>query len=398
MADNKFRSLEEVKRYLDEQQKQLREDFQLVDENLKQLRSMTKAAIVKATEFKILDISGNGASKKRKKTLNVDFPVVKVPNKDKLGKSYKMAEALSQKYKELLQNENSIRMTFRNASSKTFEQLMGTMSKFKKELEDKMKELFAELNAVAEGHAPKEYKEFVASIAEELDSNQHIECESSRTFTYVALDNDGDLVFAGYIVLNNAISDEGKEIPHLYITVRWTVGGDVEIFVEHDFVEPTLLNGGTVVENLKDATKAIVNQLSLEGFSSQIGNLPIGMQLRTPAGGMTPDAFSAAPFVDKIESLPEELVFHLKKGTTHSQLENIKYQLFLEVKALLKHKRKANAKMRMQNNAIHFTIVGLDNSGGIHPHDLEWLSDKYKLNQTQLRKIANEINEGGDEA
>lgn len=394
MADpkSKFRSLQEVQRYLKEQENQLRLDFQLVDQNIKELNSMLRAAELRAVEFQILDFSGSDKPKK-KRSINVDFPVVKVPNKEKLEKNYRQAEQLSQQYKALVQAENEVKMTFRGATNTNFVQLMGNFTKLKADIEAKLKELFTKLSQVAEGHAPKEYKKFLANLADELNKNQHIECDSINTFSYVALNKEGQLVFAGYIVLVNAVSDEGKTVPHLYVTLRWTVGGDVEVFVEHEFVEPTLLSGGSIVENTKEATKAIVTQLRLEGFSSQLGNLPINMQLRDPLGGLSREAFSAAPFVESVEAHPEELIFNLKRGLSQKQIDQIKLSLFQEVKSLVKNKRSSKLKMRSDGNAIEFTVTNLDQSG-VTPYDLEFLQDKYKLNDTQIRKIANEINNG----
>jgi hypothetical protein len=393
MADPKakFRSVQEVQRYLKQQEDQLRLDFQLIDQNMKELTGMVKAAELRAIEVKVLDFSGNG--KKRKRSINVDFPVVDVPNKDKLEKNYRQAEQLSQQYKALVQTENDVKMTFRGATNPNFTQLMSNFTKLKADIEKKLKELFTKLSQVADGHAPKEYKAFLANLADDLNSNQHIECDSINTFTYVALGKTGELMFAGYIVLVNAVSDEGKTVPHLYVTVRWTVGGDVEVFVEHDFTEPTLLNGGSIVENTKEATKAIVTQLSLEGFSSQIGNLPLSMQMREPSGGLSKDAFSAAPFVDTIEAHKEELIFNLKPGLSTKQIDEIKMGLYLEVKTLLKNKRNAKLKMRTTGDSIEFTVSNLDQSG-VTPYDLEFLQEKYKLNDSQIRKIANEISNG----
>jgi len=388
---SKFRSIKEVERYLDEVRQQLREDMEMAEKSAKQLQSMSRKA-VKATEF-ILDISGDGkpGKKAKKKTINVDFPVVKVPNKDQLTKNYRIAESLTEQFKELEAQENEVRMLFRGNSKA--DKLLGEFSKLKGDLQKQLKTLFSELNNVAEGHAPKEYKDFVKELADELNDNQYIDCDSINNFTYVAVDKEGELVFAGYIVLNNAVSDEGSEIPHLYIAVKWTVGGDVEVFVDHDFIQPGLLRGGHTVENVNDAAKAITQQLSLEGFSSQIGNLPVNMQIRAPGGELTKDAFTAAPFITKLESAGDRLRFTVSPEGK-SEIAKIKTQLFMEVKQMLRKKRGTTVKMATEGNEIVFTFSNLDSSNGIHPVDLEWLEEKYKLSQSQLRRIANEINNG----
>ncbi len=399
-ANMKFRSLQEVKRYLEQQTLQLKEDFALVDNSLKQLQAMAVRAnkMVKALEIKVMDISGDGKPKKRR-TIDTEFPVVKVPNKDVLQKNYREAEKLSQQYKALVQNETEVKMTFRDATNANFIGLMSQFTKLKSDIENKLRQLFKALNEVAEGHAPKEYKAFVKGLADELNEHQHIECDGLSSFTYVGLTKTDDLIFAGYIVLKNAVSDEGKLVPHLYITVRWVVSGDdagtVAIYVEHDFVEPGLLTGGLVVQNLRDAVKAITNQLALEGFSSQIGNLPVNMQLKDPSR-LNRDALNPRGLVKSIKVEEDTITFNL----THSDpkiIDEIAGQLYTELKSMLRNKRTAKLRMRIGSNKdfIQFFISNLDQTTGITPHDLEFLQDKYGLSDQALRRVANEINNGG---
>lgn len=404
MADPtmKFRSLQEVKRYLDEQSQQLKEDFAVVDLGLKKLQGMAakalKAQKIQALEIKVMDFSGDGKPKKRR-TIDTNFPVVDVPNKEVLQKNYREAEKLSQQYKALVQNETEVRMTFRNATNANFTALMSNFTKLKADIEKKLRELFTALSQVAEGHAPKEYKAFVKGLADELNEKQHLDCESTSSFTYVGLTKTNELIFAGYIVLKNAVSDEGKLVPHLYVAVRWVVSGEdagtVAIYVEHDFVEPGLLTGGLVVNSLKDAVRAIVNQLALEGFSSQIGNLPINMQLKDP-GRLNRDALNPRGLVKTIEVEEDTIIFHLNNHDIEIAKE-IGNQLYLELKSMLRNKRTAKLRMSFapSGDSIKFTISNLDNSSGISPHDLDFLKDKYGLSDQTLRRVANEINNGG---
>ena len=385
-----FRSLEEVKKYLAEQLQQFRDDKQMVDKSMHQLaRISVKAAL---PGVKIMDFSGDGGVKKgTKRTLNVNFPVVKVPDAEQLQKSYKMAERMSEQYKALLLNENNLKMNFKNATNKNFEAMMGSFTKLKTDMEETMRKLFSMLHEVAQKHAPKEYLTFVETIAKELESNDHVECESLDTLTYVALDKEGKLIFAGYIILKNAVSDEGRIAPHIYITIKWTVGGDVEIFVEHEFIAPTLLDSGIVVSNLHQAGKAITHQLTLEGFSSQIGSLPVALQMKEPVGGLRREAFSAAPYIQGIHAEKHELCFVLK-DVNKTQRDEIKSQLFQEVRALLNKKRGTKIRMRDEGPNVIFTFADIDHSDGITPNDLEFLADRYHLTDTQLRKIVNNIN------
>jgi hypothetical protein len=393
----KFRSIEEIRKRIKEMMDQQRLDTQLVDKTEKALAKTAKASSLTAGQtFKILDISGDGKPTKRRKTLNVDFPVVKVPNIKELTHSYQLAERLSEQYKYVLNLENEVRLNFSNVKRhNAVEDTVGSIQKLKAALEKDLKRLFASLNEVAHGHAPQEYLKFVQALATEIEENRHIECDGGKTMTYAAMGSDEDgkpaLVFAGYIILTNAVSDDGKIAPSLYITIKWTVGGDVEIFVDHEFVAPSLLRGGTTVENLREATKAVSDQLSLEGFSSQIGNLPVSMQIRHPESGLSPDLFTSSEFIDSVTAEQDELIFTIKKNGI-PKLTDLAAALFMEVKAMLKKKRSTKVRMRSSGDKVVFTFTGLDSSGGIHPYDLDFLADRYKLGDAQLRKIANIIN------
>lgn len=382
----KFRSLQEVKKYLDEMSEQVKQDEERIDQSVKLLSKIK----VKAVEFKILDISGDGKNKGKKKTINVDFPMVKVPNKNALEHDYKLAEELSERYKALIQNENQVRLAFKDSKGPQFKALMAEFQKLKTTIEVHLRKLFASLSRIAEGHAPKEFKEFMVGMAEELES--HIEYDDAKTIMYASVDKEANLVFAAYIILTNSVSDEGKIAPHLYIVVKWTVGGDVEVFIEHEFQAPSLLEGGSVVENLHQAAKAVKYQLELEGFSSQIGTLPVSMQIRVPRSGLSRELFSPREWINSVEAEEHELIFKLKSGIDSKAMKEISYQLFQEVKTMVKAKRSTKIRMQIQNNEVKFSFVGMEHGKGIAPYDVEFLKDKYGMDNNQLRKIVNIIN------
>ena len=384
----KFRSLQEVKKYLQEISEQVRQDEERIDQ------SVTQLSKVKINALEIMDISGDENAKKpgakrAKKTMNVDFPMVKIPNKKALEHDYKLAEELSERYKSLIENENQVRLSFKDSKGAQFQELMASFHKLKTTIEAHLRKLFTALSNIAEGHAPKEFKDFMKGLAEELES--HLEYDDAKTAIYASVDKESNLVFAAYLILTNAVSDEGKIAPHLYIIVKWTVSSNVEIFIEHEFIAPSILEGGSVVENLHQAAKAVKYQLDLEGFSSQIGTLPISMQLRTPASGLSKELFSPKDWLKSVTAEENELIFVLKPGIESKAMQQIQSQLFQEVKAMIKNKRQAKIRMRAEGNELHFFIVGVEHSG-VAPHDVEFLKDKYGLSEPQLRKIVNVIN------
>jgi hypothetical protein len=387
---NKFTSLQDVRRKLEELTKQFRQDEQLIDENVKQLARVAAAGFIAAgKELDFSDLSSVGG-KKGKKTLNVNFPMVKVPNAQALQKNYSAAEKLSEQYKYLTNLENEVKLNFKGVKGSALDATLGSIRKLKLDVETQLRKLFNALNQVAEGHAPKEFKSFVLTLAEELQANKHIDCDGIRTMSYAALE-DGELVFAGYIILSNAVNDEGKVAPSLYIVVKWVVGGDVSVFVEHDFLAPGLLEGGDVVESIHEAGKSVASQLSMEGFSAQIGNLPAELQLKLPKGGLNKDLFSVADHLQTVTAADDTLVF-IFKPTNAEALKDMSLQLFQEVKSMLRVKRNAKVRMKIEGNKVLFTFQGLDHSGGIGPVDLDFLATKYGLDNNKIRKLVNVIN------
>lgn len=391
----KFRSIEELLRIVKDLQSEQRLTTQIVDKTTKALaRTLTASG----ESFKILDISGDKTGP-RKQTININFPTVRVPNIKELTNSYDLAESLSEKYKYLSNLENEMSINFSDMSkSPKIQSAKGEISKLKQAIEKDLRRLFTTLNDVAQGHAPKEYLRFVSALADELINNRHLDCDSGKTMTYAAISKvrgdkgvTNELVFAGYIILNNVVSDDGKVAPNLYIVVKWVVNGNVEIFVEHEFIAPSLLQGGTTVDNLRQATKVVTDQLTLEGFSAQIGNLPVDVQLRLPQSGLKPNMFSTRDTLLMVSADADELVFKVKPDYV-KDIPTIKLTLFAEVKAMLKNKRNTKIRMEVKGQDIVFTFVGLDNNGGVRPTDLDFLSSKYKLSNAQLRKIANIIN------
>ena len=390
----RFKSLQEVRKFLQDYSNQLREEEQLIDQNTKQLARIAAKAL-KAADLQEIDFSGRGPIVKRKRTQNTDFPEVKVPNADALRKNYSAVEKLSEQYKYLQTLENEVRVNFKGTKGAALEQTIGSIKKLMQDVTTNLKKLFVALNQVAQGHAPKEYKKFVTTLAEELESNKHIEYDSMKTMTYAALDKADALIFAGYIILTNALNDEGKVAPTLYIVIKWTVGGNVEVFIEHEFVAPTLLEGGDVVENTAEAGKAIASQLSMEGFAQAIGNLPAEMQLKERE--LKPELFTMAESLKGVTAKGDELIFTFKTDVKPEEMKDLALQLFQEVKAMLKKKRSTKVLMKPEWPEVIFTFIGLDVGNGITPMDLDWMADKFKLGFPTLRKLANIINNAAGE-
>jgi hypothetical protein len=395
METPKFRSVEEIKRWVGDQREQFNEDRLVIDQMLKRLTAACSVK-VKAAELKFLDISKKGSGALRKRTLNLEFPIVKVPNASQLQNHYAVAEKLSEQYKFILNAENEIRLNFKgatvkNATSESYAEVSGAIQKLKEDLRTTLEKVFHSLAQIADGHAPKEFKHMMEILTETLSKTETLAAESAKSFTYAALDKAGQLVFGGYILLENAVNDQGKVQPSLYIVLKWTVGEDVEVFVEPEFVAPTLLHGGTVVENMREITLAVERQLTLEGFSSQLGQLPVSVQLRLPNEDDLRNIFSAKDYIKTVRAEPQELIFEMKTSD-REVIDQIVPQIYAEVKAMVRKKRSTTVRYSVKGPVVTFTFSNLDHGGGLHPQDLEFLQDKYGLNPSQMRKIVNVVN------
>lgn len=372
-----FRSIEEFKRFVDKLAVEIKDDVKLAEDTAKKLQ----ARIIKAdVEMEVLDISQDAApATRQKRTTKTDFPVVTVPNKDKLKKNYAVAERMERQYQLLLQTEADLISSFPKAANANAKAVLKSLQGLKADLEQALRKLFISLNAVATRHAPKEYTKFVKSIADSL--NEKLEFDSLDSFTYAALTQEDELIFTGYIVLRNAVSNEGTIAPHVYVAISWVVNGSIKVYVDHDFLLPTNLKHGTTVKDSKDALRSIETQLALEGFSSVIGALPATLRLKQTVDELR-KGLTMRKYVTSIVARENELVFKV----TDTKIAN---DLYRELKTSTK--KGTLIRMRVKANEIVFVFSDRGNPGGISPLDLSYLQDTYGLSEAQLRRITNAI-------
>ncbi len=370
-----FRSIEEFKRYLSELEKDIRKDVKTAEDTVRKL----KAADV---EFEVMDISNDGPPPKMKRVTKTDFPVVTVPNKDKLKKNYALIERMERQYQTLMVAEADLRASFPNAKNANASGALKSLQGLKYDLEQAMRKLFLSLNSVADKHAPKEFKKFVSSIASSIED--HLEFDALNTAIYAALTKEDELIFTAYLMLQNVVSDEGATAPNVYIAISWVVNGQIKVYVDHDFLMPTNLKYGTAVKDSKDALRSIQTQLALEGFSSTIGSLPATLRLKRTVDEVQ-QGLSVRKFVKSIVARDNELVFKV----TDVKIAN---DLYKELKESTK--RGTLIRMRVKGSKegeIIFTFADRGNPSGIAPNDLEYLQDTYGLSEAQLRRIVKEI-------
>jgi hypothetical protein len=402
----KFRYIDDVTRFLDTMRDEIDELGQLVKVQqqalayLQRPRAFVKAAMeVSAAGFSFnINTPAGGSKTHLKRKIDPELPKFVIPNITKLREQYALSEDLYEKHRMLQAVETQVAMQFPERSGKEYNNAIGAIKELKDKVGAQLKEVLGFLNSVASEHVPKTFMKYREAIMQEI--SEHVMFEQSEQFMYVNTSPAKELVFTNYIMLQNATNDEGKTTPHLYISIQWTVGAGVKVQVNHEFELPAQLmkEGGTEVESAGEAVKAISHLLDLEDFSTSLGVIPLATQLRMEPSQITPTMFTYKDFISRIDFDTNSLTFILRKGTTQEQVDEIKYPLYEEVKALfqkdLNKSRKAKLKAKISRQKISFELINVAERGEVNNHDAEFLADRFGLNDSQLRKVVNLLNEG----
>lgn len=406
----KFRYLDDAVRYLEQLTEETRETDQVIKQlqhslaYLKRPRANITAALVKAAEMEFVitdDDNDKGRRSRMRKKINpalVKEIKITTPHLAKLEKQYKLAEDLYEKHRTLEAMETQLSMQFPDRRGEKFDAAIGAMKTLKEAVAKQLKEVLGFLSDVAEQHVPNEFKKYMNAVSAEV--SEHVLFEDSNLFLYVHVDGNGELIFTYYLMLINATNDEGRTTPHLYISIQWKVtANEVEVQVNHEYEPPAKLlkTGGTAVDSAGEAVKAISHLLDLEDFSTSLGTLPLSQQFRKAPDQMDPNMFSFREFIGKLEVDNDELVFKLRKGVSKDQAKEIAYQLFQEVKQLIKRSRTAKLKVTYTNKEIRFRIVSVAQGLDVSTYDAEFLKERFGLSDAQLRRVVNIINQAGDD-
>lgn len=402
----KFRYIDDVTRFLDGMRDELDELDQLVriqQEALAYLQrpnAMVRACMkmVTAAGFSF-NINAPGGSKSHlKRKIDPELTKVVVPNITKLREQYALSEELYEKHRLLQAVETQVAMQFPDRSGKEYNNAIGAIKALKDKVGGQLKDVLGFLNKVAAEHVPATFMKYRQAVMQEIA--EHVAFEESEQFLYVNTSPEKELMFTNYIMLQNATNDEGKVTPHLYISIQWTVGADVKVQVNHEFELPTQLmkEGGTEVSSAGEAVKAISHLLDLEDFSTSLGAVPLATQLRMDPSQVTPTMFTYKDFISRIDVDANSITFILRRGTTMEQVNEIKYPLYEEVKSLfqrdLTKSRKTKLKLSVSKVKLVFELINVAERGEVNSHDAEFLVDRFGVNDSQLRKVVNILNEG----
>jgi hypothetical protein len=398
----RFRYIEDVSRYLDQMSQEIDELDGVIKIQQKSLaylrrpRDNVKASIVNAATFEF-DVSPDAGAKRShlKRKIDPELTKVVVPNIKKLQEQYGLSEDLYEKHRTLEAIETQLAMQFPDKRGPAYEEAIGSLRKLKAKVADRLKDVLGFLNQVAAEHVPRTFKKYMDAIVKEVQ--EHVLFESNQVFLYVSTTPEGELAFTSYLMLQNATNDEGQVTPHLYISVQWVVGQSIHVQINHEYELPNQLmkDPGTEVGSVGEAVKAIAHLLDIEDFATALGTVPLATQLKMDPSKISEGMFTYRSFIDKVSVDADKLVFHLRKGTTEEQIDELKYPLYQEVKELFKNGRNTKVRMRINGTKeIEFSIINVAKQGEVNYGDAEFLKDKFGLNDSQLRKVVTILNQG----
>lgn len=395
----KFRRLEDVQRYLQDLSREISETSELVTQQQKLLASIEapKPAVQRliSAAFAEFDVTPSQSRKSGLRDSSTAVPTINkvvIPNLSKLKDQYGLVEELHNQYAALTSVETQIAMQFPDKrQGPLYDKTLGSINELRHAVEVQLRKVFTFLSQVAKKHVPQEFEAYTSEVSEAVLAR--VPCESSDRFLYVST-QDKAIYFTEYLLLVNAVNEDGKIAPHLYIVTQWYVGRAVEVFVEHEFAPPHQLSGGSEVKTVKDAVTQISHMLDLEGFAVALGNAPLGLNMKTNPNKLQPSQFRARDFISKIlvSDKGDELIFTFKANLNAETKKNVAYQIFQDVKTLLRT-RKLKLRMKISSAKVTLYIADLAQGTEVSTTDVDFLKERFGLSDSAVNKIARIINQ-----
>lgn len=375
--------------------------------------NLVQASVVGAENFKIMAalerfvITQKGQKGAKNPGVDVDLDKVVVPNIKKLKSQYALADDLHRQYLTLQSVETQVAMQF--ADSRDLDKILKGVREARAKVESAMRETFVFLSDVANKHVPRSFQQYVDAIGVELA--EHVVFRDSRSFMYVNVSNAGALIFTAYILLEDALNEEGELAPALYISLQWSQGADSEkpylkVWLDHEFEMPDVLAGrpdGIHVSNLTSASKAVGRLLDLENFSSSIGVVPLSLKLKVDPTAISKRDFSYRDYVQSVVADTDNNVLRFvlsrAKGVDKNSVQKIGIALYPEVKRMLQGSRSTKLRMKTpyrkdDNWHIDFVVTELAKGNAVTLDDLDFLKTRFGLNDRQLRRVSDVFSSG----
>ena len=392
----KFRRVEDLIRFVDSMNQEVDELSQVVDQQQKLMARLTRPTpklktIMAAIEFDITPRNRRSNVSQMNRAIDPSLAKVVIPGLDKLKDQYGLLDELHTKHAVADSLITQLEMQFGDRKGPAFEKAMAGVMEMKDKIEQRMRKVLEFLNSVAQKHVPAVFQEYVNAVSEKIE--EHVYSEDAQRFLYVHVQDAKSIVFTEYVLLTDSVNDSGQIAPQLYIVIQWVVGGEVTVFVEHEFTPPARLTEGTVVPSVQAAANAISHDLTLEGFASYMGTVPMALHLKMAPEFLKPGMFKSSNYIDKISVDKDQLLFHFRSAMIAPEVKKqIGYALFPEVKALMKNKS-VKLRMKPERTCIKFFVTSPAKESAASVLDLEYMKTKFNLSDGAVAKIGRIIND-----
>lgn len=387
-----FPTWEALRKYLDQLNKEIDEDGKFIK---KQNELLSSRYLSTASDVFRFGISSPGTTPGAKAPDLSKAPIdISTKNLKELKSQYALVEDLNRKYRVLEDTLVQIRMTFKDKrDAKDVENSVRVMQQ---KVQTQLKTIFTFLNKLATKHVPKAFTKYVTSVSGAIKDN--IYHSKSANHLYISVDDEGRIVFTDYLLMQDALNNEGSVTPVLYIVIQSvspledgdSVAGTY-VYLLHEFEAPQHLldsGDGVRVRDTSSAVKAVNRLLELEDFSTALGVLPFGPNMDQK---VSLDLFSFRDVMEDVKVSDEGMIFTFKNGTDKSTVSKAAAQLLPEVKSMFK---KFRAQLRLVPGTdakgrptLEFKLLNISGPRDLSVYDVEWLKDKFGLSNTDIRKI-----------
>lgn len=338
----------------------------------------------------MFEIRDDSAPKQSPEVNTSPASVVRIRSIEKLRKNYSVLRDLFETKNELDAMESKLRTS---RHMKDVDRAVSEIQRIRSEVLSGISEAFSFIAELAKSHMPAKMDTFSRAISAAVEKS--IIYREAKMYSYI-FEADGDLCFTVYLHLIHAEDESGKIFPELFLTMTYRTGATPQMYVgiQHHFTPPSADLLMKKVKSVKDALQSYNHLLELDSFDNTFGSLPLDVLLSPKS--IVKDAFSFSDKVRSIEVGENEIIFHTKSNAL-PVLHEMTAQLYKELNSV---QRRSNAKLRMSvrkarsSAEIAFRFVVPSNAPPVDATDLEFLKDRFNVDESSLKKIAQIINIG----
>ena len=318
----------------------------------------------------------------------------KIANLDKMRKNYAVVHELWETNEAISALEVKIRISL-SGKKVDVSPAIEELAKVRARIKNGLQEAFSFLADLAASNLPEKFRQFNEATAKILEKS--IAYQESKTFTYI-YEVEGDIVFSTYFQLKKVTDDDGTYFPDLFIVISYRTGDSNQagnyVGVLSTFVPPSDILLMKKVDTVKGTIRALNMLLALDNFSTSMGSLPISLLLKE--GKVERELFLYQQYIKSIRVDEEQVVFVLKPIITDKEIaDKIIKSIYLDFKTMIK-KTKATPRMAIRKAEKSFVLTFFFVVPGDSPladeSDLQFLKDRFNLNDSTLSSIVRTIN------